>query len=83
MFRKNVEHVLRQPNWKVLRHVAAVVEVGAGLAAPDGDAAMRIRARYVCGEVQIEELIPPGATIRCVARGAGVDGKDLVGPRPI
>ena len=37
---KIVEHVLRQPIRKILlRHVAAVVGVGAGLAALDGDAA--------------------------------------------
>ena len=57
--------------------------VGAGLAALDGNAAVRIRARYVCGEVQIEELVPKRGTVRCAARGAGADGKDLVGARPI
>ena len=49
----------------------------------DADAAVRIRAGYVCGEVQIEEFIPQGGTIQCVARGAGADGKDLVGARLI
>ena len=48
-FREIVEQVLRQPIRKVLRHVAAVVGVGGGLAAFDGDAAVRIRAGNVCG----------------------------------
>ena len=56
--------------------------IGAGLAALDGDAAVRIRAGHVCGEVQMEEYIPQGGTVRCVARGAGADGEDLLGPRP-
>ena len=52
-------YLLRHPTRRVLlRHVAAVVGVGAGLAALDGDAAVRIRAEHVCGEVQIEERIP-------------------------
>ena len=83
IFRKIVEHVRRQPIRKVLRHVVAVVAVGAGLAALDGDAAVGIRAGHVCGEVQIKELIPERGTVRCVARGAGADGKDLVGARRI
>ena len=41
------------------------------------------RAGHVCGEVQIREFIPQGGTVRCVARGAGADGEDLVEPRPI
>ena len=57
--------------------------VGAGLAALDGDAAVRIRAGHVCGEVQIEELTPERGTVRCVARGAAADGKDLAWARPI
>ena len=56
--------------------------VGAGLAALDGDAAVRIRAGNVCGEVQIEEFASQGGAVQCVARGAGADSKDLVGPRP-
>ena len=28
-------------------------------------------------------VYPRGGTVRCVARGAGADSKDLVGPRPI
>ena len=67
----------------MLRHVAAVVGVGAGLAALDEDTAVRIRAGHVCREVQIEELIPERETVRRVARGAGADGKDLLGARPI
>ena len=43
--------------------------VGSGLAALDGDAAVRIRAGHVCGEVQIEELVPERGTVRCVTRG--------------
>ena len=83
MFRKNVEHVLRQPIRKILGHVVAVVGVGAGLTALDGDAAVRIRAGHVCGEFQIEKFFPERGTVRCVARGAGADGKDLVEARPI
>ena len=30
---EDVEHVLRQPRWKILRRVATVVGVGTGLAA--------------------------------------------------
>ena len=84
-FRKPIEHVLRQPIRKILtnRHVDAVVGVGAGLAALDGDAAVRICAGHVCGEVQIEEAISERGTFRCDARGAGADGKDLAGARPI
>ena len=82
-FRKELEHVLRQPIRKVLRHVAAIVGVGAGLAALDGDAAVSIRAGHVCGEVRVEEFIPERGTVRCVTKGAGADGKDLVGLRPI
>ena len=82
-FRESVEHVLRQLIRKVLRHVAAVVGVGAGLAALNGDGAVRIRARHVGGEVQIEELIPERGTIGCAAKGAGTDGKDLAGACPI
>ena len=44
---------------------------------------MRIRTGHVCGEVNIQELIPERGTIRCVAKGAGADSKGLVGPRPI
>ena len=66
---------MRQPIRKVLRHVAAVVEVGAGLAAVDGDAAVRIGAGHVCGEIQIEEHIPERGTVRCVARGQGPTGR--------
>ena len=82
-FVKLFEYVLRQPIQEVLRHVAAVVGVGAGLAALDGGTAVRICAGHVCGEVQIEEFIPQGGGVRCVARGAGADRKDLVGPRPL
>ena len=57
--------------------------VGAGLAALNGDAVVRNRAGHVCGEVQIEELIPERGIVRCVATGAGADRKDLVGVRPI
>ena len=42
---------------QVLRPVAAVVGVGAGLEALDGDAVACIRAGHVSGEVQVEELI--------------------------
>ena len=83
IFRENVEHVRRQPIRKVLRHVATVVGVGARLAALDGDAAVRIRARHVCREVEIEEPIPARGIVRCVARGTGADGKYLAGARPI
>ena len=82
-FRKIVEHVLRQPIRKVLRHVAEVVGVGAGLASLAGDAVVRICAGHVCWAVQIEDFIPERGTVRCVARGAGGDCKDLVGPRLI
>ena len=81
--RKIVEHVLRQPIPKVLRHVAAVVGVGPGLAALDGDAVVRISAGHACGKVNIQELIPERGTVRCVAKGAGADGKDLVRARPV
>ena len=60
-----------------------VAGVGAGLAALAGDAAVRVRAGLFCGEVQIEGLVPERGTVRCVARGAGADGKNLVGARPI
>ena len=77
-------HVLRQPIRKILnnRHVAAIVEVAEGLAALDGDAAVHVRAGNVCGKAQIQELIPQGK-VRCIARGVGADGKDIVGPCPI
>ena len=77
-------HALRQPIRKILnnRHVAAVVGVAEGLAALDGDAALHMSAGNVCGEAQIQELIPQGK-VRCIARGAGADGKDIVGPCPI
>ena len=55
-----VEHVLRQLIRKIPRHVAAVVGVGAGHAALDGDTAVRICAGHICREVQIEEFIPQG-----------------------
>ena len=74
---------MRQPIRKTLRRVAAVVVVGAGLAALDGDTAVRICGGYVCGEVQKEEFISQGGTVRCVARGAGADRKDFVRARPI
>ena len=45
VLRKIVEHVLRQHIRKALRHVTAVVGVGAGLAAIDGDPAVRIMRR--------------------------------------
>ena len=67
IFREIVEHVLRQPIRKVLKHVAEVVGVDAGLTALDGDAAVRIHAGHLCGKVQIEELIPERGTVRCVA----------------
>ena len=60
-----------------------VVGIGAGLAALDGDAAVSICAGHVCLEVQLGEVIPQGVTVRCVARGAGADRKDLLRPRPI
>ena len=47
--RKIVEHVLRQPIRKILRHIAAVVGGGAGLEALDGDAAVRIRTGMSVG----------------------------------
>ena len=72
-----VEHVLRQPIRKILRHIAAVVGVGAGLAALDGDAAVSICAGNVCGEVQIEEFNHEQGPVWCVAREAGADRKYL------
>ena len=59
-----VEHVLRQPIRKVLGHVFAVVGVGAGLAALDGDAAVRICTGHISGGDHIEESIPEGGTFR-------------------
>ena len=64
-----VKHVLRQPIRKILRHVAAVVGVGAGLAVLNGDAAVYICAGYVCGEIGMGECIPEGGAVPCVARG--------------
>ena len=57
LFRKIVENLLRQLIRNVLRYVAAVVEVSAGLTALDGDAAVRIRACHVCGAFHVEVLI--------------------------
>ena len=44
---------------------------------------MRICARNTRAEIQKEEFIPEGGTVRCVAKGAGADGMDVVGTRPI
>ena len=78
-----LSNVLRQPIRKILRPVAAVMGVGAGLAALDGDTAVRICAGRVCGAIQIEEFTPEGGTVRCVARGTGADREDHVRARPI
>ena len=52
--------------------------VCAGLAALDRDAAVRIRAGHVCGEVQTEELIPERGIVEYVAKEAGADSKYLL-----
>ena len=60
-----------------------VVGVDAGLAAFDGDAAMRTRAGHVCGEVQKEEFIPRGGTVRCVVmslEGQGPTARIFLSP---
>ena len=57
--------------------------VGAGIAALDGDTVVYICAGHVCGEILIEEFIPEGGIVRCVARGKGADREDLVRTRPI
>ena len=44
-----VEHVLRQPRWQILRHVAMVVGFGTGLAALYRNALASIRAGHVGG----------------------------------
>ena len=57
-FRKILEHVLRQPVRKILRHVAVVVGAGTGLAPLDGDAAVRLCAGHVRGEIPVGAFIP-------------------------
>ena len=57
--------------------------VGAGLPALHGDKAVRVCAGHVCGEIQIEEFIPEGESVRCIARGTGADRESLVRARPI
>ena len=44
-----VGHILRQPRWQALRHVAMVVGVGTGLAALYRNAPPSIRAGHVGG----------------------------------
>ena len=52
-----VKHVLCRSRWKLLRHVAFVVRVGAGLAALHQNVPASIRAGHVGGLIQIEELV--------------------------
>ena len=68
---------------KILRHVVVVVGVGAGLAALDGDAAVRICAELVCGEIQMQEIISEEKTVRCVSRGTEAAREDLVRIRSV
>ena len=60
------------------KHVTVVVGVGAGLVALIGDTAALICVGYVCREFQIEAVIPQSGTVRCVARRAEADRKDLI-----
>ena len=74
---ETVERVLRQPIEKILRNVAAVVGVGAGLAALDGDTAVRVCAGHVRGEVQIEKCIPEGKPSDVSLEGVGPTARIL------
>ena len=61
-----VENVLRQPRWKVLRHDAIVVGVGAGLAAVNLSALASTSARHIGRSIQIQELCPERRSVRGV-----------------
>ena len=82
-FDEIIKHVLFQPIRKVVGLVGAVLGVSTGLAALDGDAAVRVFAGNARGETQIEEFIPEGGTVHVVARATGVDRENLLRARPI
>ena len=82
-FREIVEHVWRQPIRKMLRQVATVVGVGAGLAlALRKRGCEHLRRACLWGGPN-RGVYPRGGTIWRVARGAGADRKDLLGARSI
>ena len=74
---KVVEDILGQPRRQVSGHVAAVVWVGAGLAAFDRHTPASIRIGQVGRKVKIEEVIPEWRAVRGLSRGAGTNGQDL------
>ena len=79
---KVVEDILRQTLRQVSGNVAAVVWVGAGLAAFDRYTPASIRTGQVGRKVQKEEVIPEWRTVR-LHRGAWANGQNFVRTRPI
>ena len=80
---KNVEDILRQPRRQVLRHVTAVVGVGAGLAAFDRHTTASTRTGHVEVEVQIEEVMPEWRAVRGLGGGARANSQDFERARPV
>lgn len=75
-------NILRQPLWRIQRHVANSLGVGAELVAFNRNAPVSIHGGHLGRHIQTQELIAERGVVRVVRRGKGANRKDFVGACP-
>ena len=75
-----VEHILRQPRWQILRHIATVVRFGTGLATLYLHTRASNGPERVGRHIQTQELSGERRSVQGIRGGVGATCDDFEGP---